>query len=166
MRPQSLPVNSATANVISQTQHSSRSSLPNNYQMAHAQLATSGGGQKLPLSSASSNNISQQQQQQQQLHFGSNPTMHNSMPTQYHPAASVYNSSSTTVANIATVIPSTDSGNVGGTTITNGCVNGYLNSSQSMEALKMANESGVPPPPPRRGRSMVPLRRYALHFTI
>lgn len=157
MRPQSLPVNSATAKVISQSQlHSSRSSLPNNYQMAHAHLATTSGGiQKLSSSSSSSSSVLQQ------LNFGGSPAMlHSSMPTQYHMAASVYNGGPTTVASIATVIP-VESGinSVSGTSEANSCVNGYLSGSQSMDALKMVNESGVPPPPPRRGRSMVPLRR-------
>lgn len=146
MRPQSLPVNSPAAH-----QHSSRSSLPNNYQMAHAHLANNGALKVSPTASISSS--------QQQLNMLGSPAMlHSSMATTYHLAtvATVYNGAQTTVASAVLSVPDTG----GGMTETNGGIsNGYLTGSQSMDALKSANESGVPPPPPRRGRSMVPLRR-------
>lgn len=93
--------------------------------------------------------------------MGSPAMLHSSMAATYHlaTAATVYNGPQTTVASAVTSVPDTGGGGSGMMDTNGGNGNGYLTGSQSMDTLKSANESGVPPPPPRRGRSMVPLRR-------
>lgn len=175
-RPQSLPIQSNTPKLVVH----SRSSLPNNISQLNSISPNNKSPQQLSVMTSPTNHCSTSTAVNQPITITTTPTTTSSPISQLVPESPTILTSPSyqatfhqapTVYNIPMVATATNLSNEHynrsptATNLSNEqysmSYNGNICKVVSVEdvSLQSANESGVPPPPPRRSRPMIPTRR-------